>query len=344
MSRRSATMQDVATAAGVALKTVSRVVNSEAGVSDATRERVEAAIAELGYVPNAPARRLAGGRAGLLGLVSFVDPHGDAGVGATAELQRGALARCRAEGLGILLHPWIDGGPLDVESALRLIEQRSVDALIVTPPADTPELLGGLRELDLPHVLISPSEDAGDSPQVVCTERRGTRDMTRYLHSLGHRRIAFVTGPPGTAARRERLDGFISSLREAGSEPDPGLIVQGSTSFRSGLSSGRLLLDRSDPPTAILCWLDEVAAGVLAAAHQLGLSVPTDVSIAGHGDVPLAGRTWPALSTVRQPLADMGAAAAGLALRALRGEAIAGTCVELRTELVIRETTANAPG
>jgi LacI family transcriptional regulator len=341
---RSVTMQDVAAHAGVALKTVSRVVNDEPGVSAETRERVDAAVRALGYVPNASARRLAGGHAGLIGLVAYTDLRENTNPGYLAELQRGALARCREEGHGLLLQPWTRGDDAqDLEAALRLVEQRAVDGLILTPPADSSSLVQRLRQLELQHVLISPREPDGRSPSVGTTDCKGAHDMTRHLLSLGHRRIAFVTGPRGTASRRDRLDGFIAGLRDAGREPDPGLIVQGDTSFRSGLSSGRVLLDRAERPTAVFAWVDEVAAGVLAAAHQLGLRVPEDVSIAGCNDVPMARQTWPALTTVRQPIADLGAAAAGLILRGLRGESIAGTRLELPTELVIRETTANAP-
>jgi LacI family transcriptional regulator len=194
-------------------------------------------------------------------------------------------------------------------------------------------------------VIIDPAGGAAaDVPTIGATNWSGGRSATEHLISLGHRRIGLVEGPRNLLCSRARLDGYRAALESAGLQVDRQLIEPGDFRHESGFASGQRLLDRNDPPTAIFASSDQMALGVYEAARLRGLRVPDDLSVIGFDDLPEARWSAPPLTTVRQPLADMGGLAARTVLRLSRGEPIETPRVELATELVVRESTAMLTG
>jgi LacI family transcriptional regulator len=333
------TIEDVASHAGVSTKTVSRVINNEPFVADPTRARVMAAMRELGYAPNVSAQRLASGRAYVLGLVFH-----NAAWNYINIVQRGLLEECRKEGYGMLMNPCDIERPADQEEILRVVAQQTVDGFVFTPPCDNiGSLLEKLRTQGVPFVRIAPTDREVPLPYVAPDDRRGGYDVTEHLLSLGHERIGFVMGNPEHQASHDRLAGFQAALEEDHVRFDPHLVAQGDFHFHSGLSCGRALLETEPRPTAIFASNDDMAAGVLTAAYQLGIPVPEALSVAGFDDVPLAQQVWPSLTTVRQPTHEMARLAAQLLLSLLKGQPLETAQQVLPTRLVIRGSTGPRP-
>jgi LacI family transcriptional regulator len=333
------TIADVANHAGVSTKTVSRVINNEPFVADLTRARVMAAMRELGYVPNVSAQRLASGRSHVLGLVF----HNAAWTYINI-VQRGLLEECRKEGYGMLMNPCDIERPADQEEILRLVARQTADGFIFTPPCDNiTSLLHRLRTQDVPFVRIAPRDRRDSLPYVAPDDWQGGYDVTEHLLLLGHERIGLVMGHPDHQASHDRLAGFQAALEAHHVPFDPHLVAQGDFHFESGLLCGRLLLEAKPRPTAIFACNDDMAAGVLAVAHQLGIPVPEALSVAGFDDVPLAQQVWPPLTTVRQPTYEMAQLATQLLLRLLKGESPEVVHHVLPATLVIRGSTGPRP-
>ena len=324
------TLRAVAAEAGVSVATVSKVLNDRFDVSSATRDRVRRLLDAHGYVPTThrPARsRL---------LVDLVLPPLDSPY--ALEVLRGVTAGP----LDVVVRSAGDAdlGPSWVEALLR--SGRSGSIVVV------PEL--GERERDLlrraaaPCVVVDPTEapDVG-LPAVGATNRAGGRAATRHLLELGHRRVAVVTGPRQVLCSRERVDGHRQALVDAGLVPDPALEVTGDFHHAGGLAAGRRLLRLPEPPTAVFAGSDEQALGVVDAARERGLRVPEDLSVVGFDDLPTSRWSSPALTTVRQPLADMGRRAAELLRSLLEGGTVEHAHLELPTELRVRSSTAPPP-
>ena len=328
------TIRDVAKHAGVSIKTVSRVINDEAFVRDETRARVMQSIDELGYVVNVSAQRLASGRSHAIGLI-----YHDASWHYINHVLRSVLDTGRKEGYNVILHSCDACRPEDCRDILRLVSQRSVDGFIFTPPSDNSiTLLSALQASGVPFVRLTPTDQERSLPYVTTTDWRGAYDMTRYLLSQGHRRIGFIKGPPEQMAGHNRLDGFKAALAEEGIDTDSALVTQGDDHFEAGRLCASTLLSVEPQPTAIFANNDEMASGVLVAAHQMGIRVPEDLSVAGFDDIPLARQVWPPLTTVRQPIRKMAELATNLLIRILRGEGLGAHIYEIPTELIIRES------
>lgn len=330
-----ATIHDVARRAGVSIKTVSRVINKEANVREATRRKVQRAVEKLQYRPNPSARSLAGTRSYLVGLL-YDNPSAPYLI----NVQHGALRTSRAEGYDLVIQPCRYEDPELIASISSMIKAKPVDGLILTPPlSDMPTLLEALDERGVPFVLISPADESNRDRSVFTNDRESSAEMTRYLVSLGHRRIGFVMGHPDHRAVGNRYLGYRDGLRSGGLKLDRKIVRQGDNSFESGEKCGRRLLDREDPPTAIFASNDDMAAGVMKAAHEMGLAIPGKLSVAGFDDVPLASRIWPALTTIRQPIEEMAVRAANLLLRQLRAETLDGIEHTIASTLVVRKST-----
>ncbi|HUB85681.1 MAG TPA: LacI family DNA-binding transcriptional regulator [Rhizomicrobium sp.] len=332
---------DVARGADVAIKTVSRVLNNEANVRPDTRERVLKVIKALNYSPNLAARGLASNRSFLVGLL-YDNPSPDYMNG----VQLGALARCRAGGFHLLVEICTEETGNSANQILSMIAQTRVDGVILTPPvSDNPVILQALARDEIPHVLIAPPKPSGDMLSVHMDDRRAAYDMTSYLISLGHKRIGFIKGHPKHGAAKTRFLGFRDALKEHRIEMKDSLVSQGYFSFESGVESARELLGQSRMPTAIFAANDDMAAGVIATAHKMGISVPEDLSVAGFDDTPVASITWPSLTTIRQPIVEMAGAAADLLLARIknRGRRPSATpsSQQFQYELVKRASTVS---
>lgn len=295
-----ATITDVAEKAGVSMKTVSRVLNEEPRVSPQTRERVLEAVAALNYKPNAMARGLASRRSLLIGLVCE-----NPSLHYVHSVQLGAMRRSAELGLHVAV---AHGGQrqLRPEDVVRFARDARLSGLILTPPlGDTPELLELLAREDLRLVSIAPRSPSPAIPSVAIDDISAAHDITARLIALGHQRIGLIKGPPSHGASHWRLEGFQLALAQAGLPFDSSLTREGDFSFRRALDVSAELLELRPRPTAIFACNDDMAAGALATAMRLGISVPEQLSLAGFDDSPIATIVWPNLTTIRQPIADM---------------------------------------
>jgi LacI family transcriptional regulator len=309
------TIDDVAALAGVSIKTVSRVLNDEPSVRPDTRGRVEDAMAALNYQPSLPARSLAGRRSNLIGLV-YENPSANY----VFDVQSGAMARCREGKLRLFIQSCNGLGDQLIGEVLAMIEQTHVDGLVVTPPLSANRALIALLERQgLPFVRIGPDEADFDSPAVVIDDFAAAAAMTDYLLDLGHERIGFISGHPEHSSSHMRKAGYRRAFEMRGGEAPEDLIEQGYNTAESGREAALLLLRRADRPTAIFASNDDMAAGVILAAHELGLDVPAALSVAGYDDTQLARIVWPTLTTIHQPTYNMAHAATGLLIGLIRG-------------------------
>lgn len=339
-SARAITIDEVASRAGVSIKTVSRVLNRESAVRDSTRQRVQAAAKELNYKPNAAARSLASSRSYFVALV-----YDNPSASYLLDLQNGALQACRERGYSLLLQPCDYQSPQLIEELVTLITERGHPGLILTPPiCDAPAVIEKLDEMGVKYVRVAPVDRAHLSPHVSVDDRSASYDLTRYLIDMGHKRIGFIKGHPDHGASQPRFEGFRAALRDRGLGLDKSLVVQGFFTFESGEQCGRTLLARKDRPTAIFASNDEMAAGVLHVAHDLALEVPTRLSVAGFDDTPVSRYTWPSLTTIRQPVEAMAKSIVGTLITDMRDERkkeeSSGTVFPY--ELVIRGSTGPA--
>jgi LacI family transcriptional regulator len=323
---RRVTIAAIAAEAGVSVPTVSRVLNGRTDVAPQTREKVEVLLSAHGYQRRASRQRPGG--AALIDLV-FNDLDSPWAV----ELIRGVEEVTHAAGVGTVISA-VHRRSTFTRQWLQNLRARASDGVIFVlsgPGVAHTEL----QRLGIPVVMVDPAGNAGnDVPTIGATNWAGTE----HLASLGHRKIALIAGPKDLLCSRARLDGYRAALEEAGL--DYQAITQGDFQHRSGFEGAAELLDRPDPPTAIFAASDTMALGAYEACRLRGLRIPGDISIVGFDDLPESHWASPPLTTVRQPLAEMGALAARTALRLARGEHIEVPRVELVTELVVRASTA----
>lgn len=329
------TIKEVSKIAGVSFKTVSRVLNNEKHVSEETRRRVEEVVARLNFRPSHAARTLAGRKSFQIGLLyDNPSPY------YIYHVQTGAQQRCTELGYRLLLQPIDSQSPDLVANVLALIDETHLDGLILSPPVTEAE--GLLDELDrrgLPYARIAPGarKDAGMSAAM--DDVAAARELVRHLIGLGHRRIAMIRGLESHASSADRLAGYKAELEAHGIAFDPTLVVAAENDFASGAAAAAILLAREDRPTAIFAGNDDMAAGALATAHESEIDVPGALSIAGFDDSDLARAVWPPLTTIRQPVHELAAAAAELILSG----APAQPRVTLEHRLMVRASTGPAP-
>lgn len=325
-------IRDVAAMAGVSIKTVSRVVNNAPNVSSDLRERVADAIKKLDYRPNQSARRLAGGRSFLIAFL-----YNNPAPGYNSGIQVGAANRCRELGYHLVVEPISLTGDERFEVLDRLVAALRPDGVFLAPPlSDDPQILRRLVELKVPCARIAGSV-MSESFNIPTPERSAGRMVADHLIALGHRRIGVICPPASHRAAQRRVDGFRDGLAAAGIGIDEQMFVEGGFDFASGISEGERLLSLPQPPTAIFATNDDMALGVLTLAHRRGLRLPDDLSVVGFDDTRGSLTTWPPLTTVRQPLEEMGRAVVN---SLVEGLADAPSFV---FELVKRESSGQAP-
>jgi len=335
---RHSTITDVADAAGVSIKTVSRVFNDEPNVRQATRDRVLAAAATLDYHPNVAARSLAGRRSFLIGL-AYENPSPNYVV----DLQTGALDRLKGERYRLLVLPFADVAA--ASGKMQAIARASgLDGIVLAPPlCDDAATVAELEACGLPYARIAPTSGGSHAPDVVIDDVGAARAVIDHLVSLGHRRIGIVRGDPSHASAAARLEGYRAGLAAYGLAVDPSLEVVGAYTFASGYEAGKTLLARADRPTAIFACNDDMAAGVLNAAHEAGIAVPDALSVVGFDDSNIALVVWPRLTTIHQPIRDMAREATGALLALIedkRGDQAPPPHQLMPYELVVRGSTA----
>jgi LacI family transcriptional regulator len=300
VSERS-NIRDVAARAGVAVKTVSRVLNGHPYVSAETREKVEAAVRELDFRPSIAARILSGAKSNQIALI--YDNHSPY---YTFQIQMGCWDRCHQQGIRLLAQP-VDVADPRVGDELRgLVSETHVDGIVLSSPVtDCEPVLRALDALDIPFVRISPGTNHALTSSVYMDDAQAADDMTTHLVNLGHRRIGFVKGHPNHMASEDRRFGYRRALDRAGIAYEPALVCDGEFDFESGVRAGGYFLDLAERPSAIFAANDDMAAGVLAVAHDRGIDVPGDLSVAGFDDTTLARTVWPPLTTIHQTMAEL---------------------------------------
>lgn len=330
-------IEDVAAAAGVSMKTVSRVLNHEPNVREEMRQRVMRAVEALQYRPNLSARSLAGQRSYTVALI-YNNPSRNY----LMEVQSGMLEACRANHYNLVLAPV---GALRQQRSTDLkvvFENFAPDGVVLIPPlTDDAAVLAHLETHGVPFACIAPKHPQ-ERIGVMMEETVAVIELMQGLIALGHRRIGHIKGPASHGACQWRYRGFQQALRAAGIEEDPDLVVQGEFSFESGIEGAQRLLDLAHPPTAIFAANDDMAAGCIRVASQRGLRVPADLSVCGFDDTPIARHIHPALTTVRQPTSEMGRMATLELLARIRSPD-AGRMVRVDHEVLFRESTGRPP-
>jgi LacI family transcriptional regulator len=329
------TMSEIAKAAGVSVMTVSRVLNGRPDVATATRERIQRVVAERGYARNRAAAALRSGRSGLIDLVVVTLDSAY-----HLEIIRGVEERLESTGFRMALSATHGQAQGERQWLAKVIDGSTDGAILVLADGHAAHL-ERLRQRGIPFVVVDHRGELGsDTPSVGATNWAGGRAATEYLLTLGHRRVAIISGTAALGCSQERLSGYRAALEAAGLPVDPSLCRQGDFRYEDGYREACALLDLPEPPTAIFAGNDMQAVGALNALRARGISVPADMSIVGFDDVEIATLVTPALTTIRQPLAQMGAFAAAMLLLLIAGEPLGSNRVELATELVVRESCA----
>lgn len=323
-------IEDVAARAGVSMKTVSRVLNGEPHVRESLRERVRQAAADLQYRPNQAARRLAGRRSFVLAFL-YSGPSRNY----VASIQTGVLQKCRELGYHLVVE-LLDQDIGDLKKfADTLLDVISPDGIVLLPSSVDPgPLLAAFDARETKVVQVAGTRRGGYAHIFIDNKAAG-REATDHLIMLGHRRIAMIRGPKRQAAAMLRVDGYREALEAASIELDPDLVVDGNFDFESGRMAGIKLLSLPDAPTAIFAANDDMALGVMAAARSIGREVPGDVSVVGFDESVVGLGAWPPLTTVRQPLIEIGRAA----VEALMAEKPRSLMID--HQLVIKGSTAS---
>lgn len=331
-------IRDIAALAGVSVATVSRVLNGRPDVSSATRDMVRRHIRERGYVTSRTARALASGRTGLIGLtVPYMVDH------YFAQILTGATEAVYERDARLVVCPTRSEHDREVSLLERLMHGTTDGALLIAP-SETPAELAALRRRAYPFVVVDPPDTLDEDIPVVCAAGwSGARTATEHLIALGHTRIGAITGARGQRASRDRMAGYQAALFAASLPVNPALVVESDFSIEGGYRAALHLLAQGDAPSAIFAFNDNMALGVLRAARERGLDVPRRLSVVGFDDLEMAALVTPELTTVRQPLQEIGRVAAGVLYRLLDGQPLDATRIELSTRLVVRASTA-APG
>jgi LacI family transcriptional regulator len=301
-------------------------------------------VDELGFEPNISARNVRSSSRPRAHLLAHF--YGDPGGIYVNDIQLGMISRAQAVGYSVMIEQ-LDYESPEAETRLRsLIRRVRFDGAVLTAPiADNLMVRSVLEDAGLPFVPVTPLGESPQIPSVRMDERRASYELTQHLIAFGHRRIGYLRGLPNHAGAQLRFDGFQQAMQEAGLPVDPALVEDGEFRYFAALPCAQRLLSAADRPTAIMAANDEMAGAVLKVAHEMELKLPEALSVVGFDDVPAAAMLWPALTTVRQPVQKLGAAAADLLLsRLLRGSPDAWPTpapqLILNHDIVLRSSTA----
>ncbi len=337
--RGAVTIADIAQLAGVSKMTVSRVISAPTTVREETRERVARIIAQLHYTPNRSARMLSGARQLRFGLL-YNNPRSSYIMDfLMAAIDQASLTDVQLIARGCQLGE-------DDTAVLNSLISSGIDAIILSPPlCDSPTLLELVGSSGIPGLLVSTDGSATDLSSISIDEPAAARQLTEHLLALGHRRIGFIAGEPVLAASHARKAGFLAALDAAGIVPDPALVAQGDFTYPSGRRATEQLLALPDRPTAIFASNDDMAAAATMTARQLGLDVPSQLSVVGFDDSWIATAIYPELTTIRQPIAEMakrGVALLSELVQADEDDDRPSQHLRLPHELVVRQSVTAA--
>ena len=329
------TINDIARMAGVSKKTVSRVINDGPFVQKETRERVQAIIEETGYVPDPQARGLSLRHSFLIGLI-YDNPNSQYVV----NMQQGLLDAMRGSGFELVVHPCDRSSPTYLSDMRAFVERQKLYGVVIVPAVAEDDRVALLMdEIGCEYVRIASVQLDTPERMIVSHDRLGGEQAAQHLVDLGHKDVAFISGPVAFRSAHERRAGFVSVLTEHGIALPPKRIYEGAYTFESGIAAGDVLLALNQRPTAIFAANDEMAAGVLQAARNHRLRVPEDLSIVGYDDFKIALVVFPQLTTVHAPTREI-ARMAGEKLLSKGAPKVQET---LLPSLVVRGSTAPPP-
>ncbi|CAL1692662.1 Catabolite control protein A [Brevundimonas subvibrioides] len=346
------TIYDVAAAASVSIKSVSRVLNGEPNVSEALKARVGKAVEELGYRRSLSARGLAGSSSSV--IAALVDAgmtieHWRSGSGNDylSRLELGVLMELRQVDYHLMVEMVDYASPTLSRDLAALLSSIRPEGVLLTPPnSDLTVVLDVLDASGVAYARLGAEHELDRGTLVSMDERQAARDMTEHLIALGHRRIGFIGGPAVYSASRLRLEGFMAAMQAHGLEVPDDCLAEGDFTFAAGVAGVKRLLGAERAPTAIFGACDDMALGAIQGAVALGVRVPDDLSVAGFDDSPSAMFSNPTLTTIRQPVAEMAAAAVQRLtppLRARLSQEDRTAAVVVPYRLVARASTAAPP-
>lgn len=331
------TISEVAEKAGVSIKTVSRVMNNEAGVRAATKEKVQAAMEELNYKPSKAARSLASTQSFQIGFI-YDNPNAYYVI----DMQNGILDICRQQNYELLIHPCDASSAGIIEEVLTLIKRSNLDGLLLTPPlSENQQLIFELQKKNVNFVRVVSGKGTEEEADhcVFLNDRAASVTITEYLIGQGHKDIAFICGDGEHKSSRERFEGYQQALKNHGIKLNGSYIIDGTYSFESGVQGAKELLALNQKPTAIFASNDEIAAGALFACRLEGIDIPQQISIVGFENSPFSRQTWPKLTTAEQPTLDIARAATNLLLSQIRQQELT-EIFEFNPQLLIRESSS----
>lgn len=329
------TIRDVASRAGVSVATVSKVINQRYGVAADTYARVRTAIDELGYEASLVAQSLRNHRTNVIGiLVADLEPF-------STELLKGAADAIRGTGFELVVYSACGRASDRVGWERRYLSRLSgtlVDGAVLVTPTVVDVNYGA------PIVAVDPHTGQSDLPTIDSDNERGAELAVTHLLDLGHRRIAMLTGRPDLESARLRERGYRKALTAAGVPVDEVLVRVGAYDPDASKESARCLLSEPDPPTAVFAANDVSAIATIEVAAELGLRVPDDLSVVGFDNIPESALCSPPLTTVEQPIREMGQRSIELLVRLIQGEDVDNTHLTLTTALVVRRSAQSRPG
>ncbi len=332
-------IKDIARTAGVSHSTVSRALHDSPLINESTKARIQQLAREMGYTPDAAARSLVMGRTHTLGVVvtTIADPF-------VAEVIQSVESTAYEHGYTIILAT-SNSDPEREMAAVDMLRSKRVDGVIVTSSRVGSLYQDRLERIGAPVVLLnSHSEQNGRYTfSVTVDNHHGALQATCHLIHLGHRRVAHVTGPAGHSSSEDRLLGYRQALQEAGLAFAPQAVIAGNGHTDGGQQALPALLALPEPPTAVFCYNDATAIGLLHAAHGAGLAVPRDLSVVGFDDILFAALVHPALTTIAQPKFELGQQAMRMALALMAAPSPAGAQVAdivVQGQLIVRQSSA----
>ncbi|WP_319533130.1 LacI family DNA-binding transcriptional regulator [uncultured Cohaesibacter sp.] len=326
------TLADVAKVAGVSRMTASRALNDKPGVSDKTREDIQRIASEMGYVANPLAQKLTNGRTHIIGVIAQLHTS------FTGEMVMGIGTTIRGAGYEMLVYSLPDNDTQPPSSVVNLLQQVA-DGIIVLLPYEA-DYLEKLSEASLPVVTVETVLDEPTFPAVITDGYQGGRQAMSHLIELGHKRIGFITGNLKLLSARSRLKAYKDMVAQFSLDEDPALICEGDYMQLGGYDAARKLLALKERPTAIFASNDVSALGAQSAIREAGLKVPEDISLVGFDDISLSEQMHPALTTVHQPLQQMGRSAVNMLMAMMSGLDVPFHQITLPTELIVRQSTA----
>ena len=322
--------------AEVSIKTVSRVINGEAHVTEDTRARVLAAVRSVGYAPNISARRLVQNKSYMICILMYPGFYQPA-----SAILNITMDISYEENYDILIQPYFPSHARSREKLVSLIYEHRIDGFITTPPCDAEDFVGDLlNTYKVPLVQINPFNRSDQIPFVVGDDQGGASAMTEHLIQLGHRRISFLMGPRNMRASYDRLEGYQASLVKCGIPYDPNLVIDSEFTFDGGYTAARILLeDPNRMPSAIFAGNDEAAYGAIFASQEMGIPVPERLSVGGFDNLTMSKYIWPGLTTIHQPAEELVEIATRQLIQQLKNHSAMPTQILVPSRLIVRRST-----